>query len=210
MSASELVRDRDIVGEAVAGVVLTPDDYAKAIEERKQIPIRHVDHIGLACRDAAATRNFYEGVLGMPLVNTLVFDDPFREDGAKYCHFFFEMANGNYMAFFDHVAEFKDSDFEEKGGFHLHFAFEVDSDERVQDYRQRLEAAGIEVQYIDHAGMYHSLYFRDPNGLLLEVTYKPEGTAEFEAKARLVAAQIMDDWIRDRPQYAAAIATKAS
>jgi hypothetical protein len=42
--------------------------------------------------------------------------------------------------------------------------------------------------------MYHSLYFNDPNGINLEITYKTKGTAEHEVKARKVARSLLDAW----------------
>lgn len=203
-ASRDIMRDEEILHATVSGITLTSADYERIAAERKANPLKHVDHVGLACRDAAATRRFYEDILGLPLANTIVLDDPFRTDGAKYCHFFFEMANGDYIAFFDHIAEFKPSDFEAKSGFHLHFAFEVETDAQVQAFRSRLEDAGIETQFVDH-GMYHSLYFRDPNDILLEITFKTEGTAEFESKARKVARKLFDQWLVQRPEFVSAL-----
>lgn len=195
---SNITRDEAIVRQTVAGIVLSPEDYEAVQQARKRNPILHMDHIGLACRDAAETRHFYEELLGLPLVSTIVLDDPFRTDGAQYCHFFFEMADGNYIAFFDHSDLFKPEDFSAKTGFHQHFAMEVASDETVQNYRERLTNAGIQTMFIDH-GLYRSLYFTDPNGINLEITYKIEGTADFEVKSRKVARKLLDSWIAQRP-----------
>jgi len=164
----------------------------EALSERARNPLLHITHHAFACRDSEETRHFYEDVLGMPLVAALVLEDPFREDKPMYCHFFFEMADGNHLAFFDHVDQFKPEDFQPKSGFHHHVAIEVSSDETVQMFRTRLSAAGIPNNYIDH-GPYHSLYFCDPNGLNLEITFKTASN-ELELMLRSSARSTLDDW----------------
>ncbi len=189
----DMIRDDDIVRATVAHIELTSDDYAAVKEARRRNPLLHIDHYALGCRNAEETRKFYEDLLGMPLVNAVVLDDPFSNDGTQYCHFFFEMANGNFLAFFDHEKAFGPEDFKPRSGWHQHMAMEVSNDETVQAYRKKLTAAGVESKYIDH-GMYHSLYFNDPNGINLEITYKTKGTAEHEVKARKVARSLLDAW----------------
>ena len=56
--------------------------------------IRGVNHLALVCRDMATTVDFYEGVLGMPLVKTI------ELGGGTGQHFFFDCGNGDAIAFF--------------------------------------------------------------------------------------------------------------
>jgi hypothetical protein len=93
------------------GVSDSQADVERAAVERALNPLRHITHHAFACRDAESTRNFYEDVLGMPLVAALVLEDPFLAVSTKYCHFFFEMADGSCLAFFDHPEQFTAGDF---------------------------------------------------------------------------------------------------
>jgi glyoxylase I family protein len=194
---TDIKRDNRSALDAIAKVRVEPRDHEAAAQARAKNPLLHVDHFAFACRDPQATRDFYENLLGMPLVTALVFEDDIVMKGETYCHFFFEMADGNFIAFFDHTGMFEEKDFEPKSGFHHHVAFEVSSDEMVQNYRRKLEAAGVPTNYIDH-GQYHSIYFTDPNGINLEITFKPEATAEFEAKSRKIASDLFNDWLAKR------------
>ncbi len=205
----DMTRDVSDVEDLVAAIELTPDDYQEIERTRAANPLLNVNHLALACRDAAATRRFYEDLLGLPLVNAMVTEDPFRKDGSLYCHFFFELGDGNCLAFFDHTDLFEEKDFAPKSGFHQHIAMSVESDAIIQSYRERLEAAGVATKYIDH-GLYHSLYFSDPNGLNLELTHKPAGTVAFEAKIRKISRKLIDDWIVERDQHVEAAKARSA
>jgi len=160
--------------------------------------VKHIHHHAFACRDSEETRHFYEDILGMPLVATVVLEDPFLRDGSRYCHTFFEMADGNALAFFEHTSLFKSTDFEARSGFHHHVALEVDGDDAVMGFKAKLDAAGIANMYMDHA-VFHSLYFNDPNGLNLEFVTKVPATAEHDRAARLSARLDLTQWLQDRP-----------
>jgi catechol 2,3-dioxygenase-like lactoylglutathione lyase family enzyme len=60
----------------------------------REFEIRGVNHLALVCKDMARTVAFYRDVLGMPLVKTL--DLP----GGRGQHFFFDIGNGDTLAFF--------------------------------------------------------------------------------------------------------------
>src|SRR5678816_4940481 len=60
----------------------------------KEFDIRGVNHLALVCKDMAKTVEFYRDVLGMPLTKTI--DLP----GGMGQHFFFDIGNGDSLAFF--------------------------------------------------------------------------------------------------------------
>ena len=161
-------------------------------------PVKHIHHHAFACRDSEETRHFYEDILGMRLVTTVVMDDPFLQDGSQYCHTFYEMADGNALAFFEHTSLFKPEDFTARSGFHHHVALEVEGDDAVMRFKSKLDAAGIANMYMDH-GVFHSLYFNDPNGLNLEFVTKAQGYDEFDRAARVSARSDLKRWLSDRP-----------
>ena len=56
--------------------------------------MKGINHLALVCKDMKRTVDFYTGVLGMPLVKTI--DLP----GGRGQHFFFDVGNGDCIAFF--------------------------------------------------------------------------------------------------------------
>lgn len=198
---NDVTRNRDQLWRPLANVELNAEDQAHAERARKSNLLRRIDHLGLGCRDAETTRHFYEDILGMPLVLAIVQPDPYRNENVELCHFFFELGSGTHLAFFDHPSALVEDEFRPVTAFMRHIAIEVDSEDIVQDFRQRLAKAGIPNRYTDH-DVYHSLYFDDPDGHHLEITFKPESNAEFLGKSRKVVREIFDAWIRKRAGYA--------
>jgi len=136
---------------------------------------RGLNHIDLGTKDMAATRAFYEGVLGFPLVRA-----DLVEIGAKgrMQHFFFDVGNGQLLGFMsgEDVRGFpRDFDAGINRGLGLppgvyHFAFDAESESELERIRDHLVGHGVEVEGpVDHEGWSKSIYFRDPNGLQLEV-----------------------------------------
>ncbi|MEM7341193.1 MAG: VOC family protein [Actinomycetota bacterium] len=127
---------------------------------------RGVHHMALVTPDMDATTRFYAGVLGMPLVLTLM-AGPMR-------HYFFEIAPGNTIAFF----EIADATTFPKGAggpapypVQLdHLSFHLADEDALRQLQERLRAAGSEVtEIVDHNQM-RSIYFTDPNGIALEAS----------------------------------------
>jgi len=128
---------------------------------------RGINHLALVTPDMDATVRFYAGVLGMRLSATLL-AGPMR-------HYFFEMADGNTVAFF----EVKGVETFAKGaGAPLdraiqldHLSFNVPDEHALEMLRRRLLAAGSEItEVVDH-GIMRSVYFTDPNGIALEASW---------------------------------------
>jgi catechol 2,3-dioxygenase-like lactoylglutathione lyase family enzyme len=153
-----------------------------------QFEFRGVNHLALVCKDMARTVEFYRDVLGMPLVKTL--DLP----AGRGQHFFFDMGNGDSLAFFwfpeapaavpgISAPEFLPTkgNFMSAHGSMNHIALNVPA-EKFDEYHQRLIAKGIEVtQVLNHDNsptqssdhmhddvFVRSVYFFDPDGVCLE------------------------------------------
>ena len=128
---------------------------------------RGINHLALVTPDMDATVRFYVGVLGMRLAATLM-AGPMR-------HYFFEMADGNTIAFF----EVKGMEtFAKPAGARAdrtiqldHISFNVPDERALEQLQARLRAAGSEItEVVDH-GIMHSVYFHDPNGIALEASW---------------------------------------
>lgn len=130
-------------------------------------PWRGISHLALVTPDMDMTVRFYTGVLGMPLVMTLM-AGPMR-------HYFFEMSPHNTVAFF----EVADAETFSKGAGSPaphpvqldHISFDLPDEQALHTLQTRLRAAGSDVtEVIDH-GVMKSVYFTDPNGIALEASY---------------------------------------
>ena len=107
---------------------------------------------------------FYQDVLEFPLTELIE-----NRDYAGSSHFFFDIGNGNLLAFFDFPGLDVGPYAEVLGGLH-HMAISVDP-EKWERLVGRLEAAGVEHEV--HSGV--SVYFRDPDGARIELIADPLG-----------------------------------
>jgi glyoxylase I family protein len=157
-------------------------------------------HFAYPCRDAEETRHFYEDVLGLPLVNCMVSDRvPSTGEAAPYAHFFFELGDKSYIAFFDLGRGEMPEPSPNTPAWVQHFAMETVSVESVQAMHSRLQGFGIEVLGpVDH-GFVRSIYFFDPNGLRLEIAARTEQPG-FVANAKAEAHQQLQAWSRRKAQ----------
>jgi catechol 2,3-dioxygenase-like lactoylglutathione lyase family enzyme len=160
-----------------------------------------INHLALVCRDMARTVDFYTNVLGMPLIKTIELPAGMGQ------HFFFDCGGGDSLAFF----WFPDAPEPAPGvsgprgrpdqgeltsaiGSMNHVAFDV-APEHLETYRERLLAAGIDcTEVANHddsewgiskelhdAVFVRSVYFQDPDGILLELacwTRRPTGEGD--------------------------------
>ncbi len=114
--------------------------------------------MALLCTDVEATIDFYQGILEFPLTD--LFEN---RDYEGSTHFFFDIGNGNGLAFFDFPGLDLEPYAEVLGGLH-HVAISVPPD-RWAYLRTKLEAAGVEIAFEDRS----SIYFMGPDGERLEL-----------------------------------------
>ena len=140
------------------------DAYLQPVESRPSSSARGLHHFALLARDVEETIRFYQGVLEFPL--TEIFEN---RDYKGSNHFFFDIGNGNLLAFFDFPGLDLGPYAEVLGGLH-HIAISVEP-RTWERLRGRLDDAGVE--YLHESGT--SIYFRDPNGARLELIADPLG-----------------------------------
>lgn len=165
--------------------------------------IKGLYHFSYPCRDGEETRKFYEDLLGLPLVNCMTADRvPSTGEEKPYAHFFFEMADGSYMAFFDLGEDVMPLPSPNTPDWVQHFAMEVESVEKVLEFKKRLNDAGVKTtDLVDH-DFINSIYFFDPNGLRLEITARTEEPG-YLAKAASEAHTAMKDWTAKKAEMIA-------
>ncbi len=122
-----------------------------------------VHHLALLSSDVERTIEFYQGVLEFPLTD--LFEN---RDYEGSTHFFFDIGNGNALAFFDFPKLGLGDYAEVLGGLH-HLAISVAPDDWVEQ-KAALEAAGVELHIVES-----SMYFRDPDGARIELISDPLG-----------------------------------
>jgi catechol 2,3-dioxygenase-like lactoylglutathione lyase family enzyme len=125
---------------------------------------RGLHHVALLSSDVERTIRFYQDVLEFPL--TEIFEN---RDYRGSNHFFFDIGNGNLLAFFDFPGLDLGPYAEVLGGLH-HIAISVEP-ERWEHLKGKLDAAGV--QYQAESGT--SIYFRDPDGARMELIADPLG-----------------------------------
>ena len=131
--------------------------------------IRGLHHNAYRCRDSEQTRAFYEGFLGLPLAGTLEINETQSGRKTATLHTFYRMDDASYLAFFE--APDMPFEFKTQHDYDLHIALEVDQ-AALQDMLARGRAAGIDTRGVADHGFINSIYFRDPNGYVIELTAK--------------------------------------
>ena len=131
--------------------------------------IRKLHHSAYRCRDSEETRVFYEDFLGLPLVETLLIGETKTGRQTRALHTFYRLDDGSHLAFFE-TADLP-FDFKPQHDFDLHIALEVGA-EALQPMLAKGRARGIECRGPSDHGMIDSIYFRDPNGYVIELCAK--------------------------------------
>jgi catechol 2,3-dioxygenase-like lactoylglutathione lyase family enzyme len=153
--------------------------------------IKGLHHSAYRCRDSEETRKFYEEFLGLKLVGTLDIKETKTARKSSVLHTFYQMADGSCLAFFE--APDMSFDFKAQHDFDLHIALEVDEPTLLAMFAKGKEQ-GIDTRGIADHGMVHSIYFRDPNGYVIELTAKMPGHDEAMNPATNGARDILDKW----------------
>ncbi len=131
--------------------------------------IKKLHHNAYRCRDSEQTRQFYEGFLGLPLSGTLEIKETKSGRKTETLHTFYRLDDGSYLAFFE--APEMPFEFKPQHDYDLHIALEVER-EVLQPMLAKGKAAGIETRGVSDHAFIHSIYFRDPNGYVIELTAK--------------------------------------
>ncbi len=163
--------------------------------------IKGLHHNAYRCRDSEETRQFYEEFLGLPLVHTLKIDTTMtgRNTGGGVLHTFFQLDDGSCLAFFE--APHMPFEFKEQHDFDLHIALEVEPDVLEKMFAKG-KAEGREVRGVSDHKFIRSIYFRDPNGYVIELAAKVPGKESAMDPKQSHAHDILAAWQADKRQPA--------
>lgn len=161
--------------------------------------IKGLHHNAYRCRDSEETRKFYEDFLGLPLTHSLAIGETKTGRKAHVLHTFFRMDDGSFLAFFEAPEE--PFAFKKQADFDLHIALEVTPSDLKRMF-EKGKAAGMDVRGISDHHFVDSIYFRDPNGYVIELTAKrPDHEAAMDPKTNRARA-VLDAWQREKPAHA--------
>ncbi|HEY2925950.1 VOC family protein [Piscinibacter sp.] len=153
--------------------------------------LKKLHHNAYRCRDSEATRRFYEDFLGMRLADTLEIKETQTGRKTETLHTFYELDDGSYLAFFE--APDMPFEFKAQHDYDLHIALEVD-EAALQPMMAKGRSLGIETRGISDHGFIHSIYFRDPNGYVIELTAKVPDQEQAMDPATNGARAKLDRW----------------
>lgn len=159
--------------------------------------IKGLHHNAYRCRDSEETRRFYEDFLGLPLADAFEITETKTGRTTRVLHSFYRMGDGSYLAFFE--APGSPFEFKAQHDYDLHIALEVD-DKTLAEMFEKGRAAGIETRGVADHGFIRSIYFRDPNGYVIELSAPTEGAAAYAAEAEENAHGALARWQESKPQ----------
>jgi catechol 2,3-dioxygenase-like lactoylglutathione lyase family enzyme len=153
--------------------------------------IKGLHHNAYRCRDSEETRIFYEDFLGLPLVSAFEIDTAAAGPNSRALHTFFQMDDGSCLAFFEVPGLL--FDFKKQNALDLHIALGVEP-EIFESMLQKAKAEGREVRGpVDH-GFVRSIYFRDPNGYVIELTASTGMHSEMMDPAISKPHEVLERW----------------
>jgi catechol 2,3-dioxygenase-like lactoylglutathione lyase family enzyme len=138
--------------------------YLLPPDQRPASTARGLHHTALLSSDVEQTVRFYQDLLGFPLTELIE-----NRDYPGSSHFFFDIGNGNLLAFFDFPGLDVGPYAEVLGGLH-HLAISVEP-ARWEAIVRRFDKAGV--AYEIHSEV--SVYFTDPDGARIELIADPLG-----------------------------------
>ena len=138
--------------------------HLRQADQRPPSSARGLHHAAVMCADVERTIRFYQDVLEFPLTD--IFEN---RDYKGSNHFFFDIGNGNLLAFFDFPGLDLGRYAEVLGGLH-HIAISVEP-AKWERLKAKLDDAGVPYQM--ESGT--SIYFRDPDGTRMELIADPLG-----------------------------------
>lgn len=157
-------------------------------------------HVAYRCRDAKETVEWYKQMLNADF--TLAFAEdrvPSTKEPDPYMHIFIDVGRGNILAFFElptYPEMGRDPNTPE---WCQHICFEVEDRDVLYAAKDYLESQGVEVLGVVDHGIFHSIYFFDPNGHRLELTYNDPGAPGKIARiSEQMKKEMLEEWSRTK------------
>lgn len=131
------------------------------------IKLKKLHHNAYRCIDSEETRKFYEDFLGLPLTKAFEIIETATGNKTKVLHTFYSLGDSSSLAFFEVLND--PLKYKRWHDFDLHIALEVE-ETVLNEYFIKGKKYNIETRGISNHGFIRSIYFRDPNGYVIELT----------------------------------------
>jgi catechol 2,3-dioxygenase-like lactoylglutathione lyase family enzyme len=161
--------------------------------------IEKIHHVAYRCKDAKETVAWYNKYLDMDYILAFAEDHvPSTHEPDPYMHIFLDAGNGNVLAFFELPTKPEMGKDPNTPDWVQHIAFKVKDRETLLAYKKRLEADGIDVIGVTNHSLFHSIYFFDPNGHRLELTYTDPKEQEMIDRLQDVKWDMLEEWSKTK------------
>lgn len=157
--------------------------------------IEGLHHNAYRCRDSEQTRQFYEDFLGLPLADAFTIGETKTGRKTEALHSFYRMGDGSFLAFFEVPGS--PFEFRDQHDYDLHIALTVD-DETLHAMYEKGKVCGIETRGITDHGFIQSIYFRDPNGYVIELSVPIDDGGQYIKEAESCAHERLAQWQSDK------------
>jgi glyoxylase I family protein len=172
--------------------------------------VEQIHHVAYRCKNAKQTVDFYTKVMDMEFLMAMAEDQaPSTKAPDPYMHVFLDAGNGNILAFFELPNSPPMGRDPNTPDWVQHIAFRVKDEQSLMDALAQVKGAGVEVVGpIDH-GIFRSIYFFDPSGNRIEITWH-YGSPDLMRRLKEVAPAMVEEWDRTKkpPRQAAWVHAK--
>ena len=168
--------------------------------------LQGIHHAAYRCKDAKETVLWYEKMLHMDFVLAIAEDKvPSTKAPDPYMHVFLDAGRGNVLAFFELPTQPPMGRDPYTPFWVQHIAFEVPDRPTLMQFKAHLEAQGVGVLGVTDHGIFHSIYFFDPNGHRLELTCPDPNAAAQRQRLDAVKWAMLEEWSQTKkaPRHAA-------
>ena len=170
-----------------------------------------IHHVAYRCKDAKETVLWYRRMLNMDFVLAIAEDEvPSTKEPDPYMHVFLDAGHGNVLAFFELPTRETMGRDPNTPSWVQHIAFKVRDRAELLEFKSHLETHGVEVLGVTDHGVFHSIYFFDPNGHRIELACPDLDEAAKLARLDAVKWEMLEEWSRTKraPKHAAFLHAK--
>jgi glyoxalase family protein len=190
-----ILPDPDLTREGRDEAAIRAQTWPEPVERvTPDMRLAGLHHISAVCSDIERTAAFYTEVLGLRIVKKTV-----NYDDLTIPHWYFGVGDGEpgtLITYFAYQPSFWRPARIGRGQTH-HFAFCVENDAEQEAWRERLVAAGLQVTPVLDRKYFHSIYFEDPDGHILEIATRNPGFLIDEPAAVLGHTLALPPWLED-------------
>lgn len=167
--------------------------------------IDQIHHVAYRCKDAKETVEWYGKMLNMDFMLAIAEDRvPSTHAPDPYMHVFLDAGMGNVLAFFELPTQPEMGKDPNTPEWVQHLAFKVADRAKLIEFKEHLEASGVDVLGVTDHSIFHSIYFFDPNGHRIELACPDPEEDEMLVKLDAVKWDMLEEWSKTKkaPKHA--------